>query len=171
MLRAALLFACSLLLAGCYESQDLLLNADAPSQPLRAGDYKITNEEGEVSAVHVTPRSDGWYDISETEDGEDSGTHRVLLNALDKDGARALYAYAAYDSDEAAYIYGLIAIDAQGQVTKKDSDCHRDADAKIAVEKGGTKLVDSCQFYRNDKALLAALTALAQNPKHWDRID
>jgi hypothetical protein len=166
-----LLVVAGLLLAGCYESQDLLLDPGAARQPFAAGARSLI-EDDKTTRFVLTPRSDGWYDVQAVEDGSPGAAHKVLLNDLSKDSGRTLYAYATYDSDEGAYVYGILSVDADGRVMKKDADCHREADEKIAEQMGGAKkLVDSCQFYRNDKGLLAALQALAKNPKHWAAFD
>jgi len=169
--RFMALLACGVLLSGCYESQDLLLDKDAALQPLRAGVHTLIAEDGTVTRLSLSLDPDGWYEVQEIKDGGGDGPHKVLVNALDEDGTRSLYAYATYDGHESAYVYGVIAVNADGGVERKASDCRRAADAKIAADSGADRLTDSCQFNRNDKALLNALKALAKNPKHWDKLD
>ena len=169
--RMAALLLCGMVLSGCYESQDLLLDSAAARQPIRAGDHTLTDEDGKVTMLRLSPRPDGWYDVQQIDAKGDADAHKVLFNELDRNPQRALFAYATYDGKESAYVYGVLAVTPDGQVRRKSSDCHRKADIKIAASNAAEVHTDTCQFYRNDKALLAALKALAQNPKHWDEVD
>lgn len=111
-MRWLLLAAIGLMVSGCYESGEMLLDPQAARQPVtRAQDWKYTNSAGTFHAT-LTPRRDGWYDYSEAavsgDGSEDSpDQHRVLLNFLDRVQGADIYVLGFWNEDEHAFMYGL----------------------------------------------------------------
>src|SRR5262249_22726546 len=116
--RLVLLAICGGLLSGCYESQDLLLDRDAARQPLAAGEHRLIGEDGTVTQLRFSLQPDGWYEVQEiTADGAEDA-HKILVNDLDKDAKHTAYAYATYDGHESAYVYGVLAVGADGHMRR-----------------------------------------------------
>lgn len=155
-----------LLLAGCYESQQLLLDQSAWRQPLATGEYFF---DGDTASNRLTVRADGWYDNEQTVDG-DIVRHVVLLNELDIVEGRQIYAWAARQDNGQAFYYGLAAVSADG--SRHDSmsaSCTTDAAKAVAVQWGASESGGTCTFHGSD-SVLGALRAIAHSPDYVSRL-
>lgn len=178
-----LLAAVMLLLTGCYESSKLLLDPAAARQPvLAAQDWTYGGSDHRYHA-RLTPRSDGWYDYAESRldaKGVEGRwkTYRVVLNAFDR--SSDIFVYATYNSDDHAYMYGLVVIGTGNSwqtVTPNCDPVNGDAaqpDRKAATAAGAkiasiSEVVDVCQFTSRDQ-LFAALRSVIAEPGFWRRV-
>ncbi len=162
------------LLAGCYESHGLLLDAAAARQPI--GNFRDwTDTRGGITYhERLTPRPDGWYDFEEAQIKTDGGEgawdkRKVLLNDLGESRGVALYAYATWDEAENAYVYGLVANGPDHwRVVTPDcgSDGSETPDLHIALMAGGTDVAGVCDF-ADRESLLKALRLFAASPAFW----
>ena len=108
------LLAClaALLLAGCYESNGMLLDASQSRQPIT--EYQdFTYGSDTKHHANLNPRSDGWYDYEEAtvkDDGSDgTWSHRsVLVNYLESTNGWDVYVFGYWDDTEKAYVYGVL---------------------------------------------------------------
>lgn len=133
-LKVALVGLASLVLAGCFTSTTLLLDADAAVTPLSAGDY--ANDKGKRN---VTVGADGWYDqrVYLSSGALDNASRRMLLNRAPEleSGSRSVYYFAAVDQD-VNWVYGLLVIEG-GAVYDIVPDCEfDDAAHDIATSEG-----------------------------------
>jgi hypothetical protein len=178
-----MIFAAALLLTGCYESRELLLDTSAARQPI------ASEKDWTFGSVHarLTPKPNGWYDYAESrrnKAGRDGPwqTRKVLLNPLLSAKGFDVFVFATYSSDDAAYLYGLVAVGADGSwqsVTPSCDSASADAkwlaaDTKAALAAGARiKAIDEvsnvCHFLKRE-TLFAAMRGVAANPGFWDRV-
>lgn len=173
-MRTTILILSLLLLTGCYESREQLLDASQARQPITT--YQDWNYGSGDHRYHarLNPRSDGWYDYEEAKiDNGNEGTwkhHTVLLNYLTNAGGFATYVFSTWDDTEKAYIYGVVAIGANGfwqSVTpscdpvssdekwyQSDVDAAKRAGADV---KNIDDMEDICLFHTHDE-LFAAMS-------------
>lgn len=176
------------LLAGCYESSALLLDASAARQPIAS--YQNWTYKGGDTSYHarLTPRSDGWYNFEEAaikEDGSEGDWkhYTVLLNYLENAAGFEVYISAHWEDGDNAYLYGLVAIlpDGRWQSTQpncdylssyddeeldKDLAAAQAAGAEVRVE----EFADICFFSTRD-SLYAAMRTLARDSGFRQRIE
>lgn len=182
-MRLIILAAAMLLLSGCYESRALLLDPAAARQPI------TSEKDWTFGSVHarLTPKPNGWYDYAESrrsKSGSDGAwtTRQVLLNPLLSAKGFDLFVFATYSKDDAAYLYGLVAIGADGawqSITPSCDSASADAkwlaaDTKAALAAGARiKAIDEasnvCHFLKRE-TLLTAMRAVAAHPGFWDRL-
>ncbi len=184
-MRTTILILSLLLLTGCYESPDLLLDAGQARQPITA--YQDWNYGSGDHRYHarLNPRGDGWYNYEEAK-LDDSGKegewkhHTVLLNYLTAAAGYDIYVFGTWDDTEHAYLYGVVAVGTNGFWQSVTPSCdpmggdeawvERDtANAKAAgaVVKSGDSEI--CQFSSRDQ-LFAALRAVANEPGFASRV-
>lgn len=176
----------AILLAGCYESNELLLDVSAARQPITSyGDWRFTSG-GLTYHARLNPRSDGWYDY-DTAMVNDDGTEgewehqSVLLNYLESTAGMDVYVAAVWDDMESAYIYALVAFLPGGGWQTVQPDCdmladdrYIDIDAGAASSAGAelssNDMADICIFRTRD-SLFSAMRAVAEDPGFRQRVD
>lgn len=176
------------LLAGCYESQSLLLDASAARQPISSFQDWTYNSGDTKYHARLTPRSDGWYDFEEAafkEDGTEGDLrhYTVLLNFLENAAGLDVYTSAHWEDGDKAYLYGLVAFFPDGRWQSIQPNCDylssysdEDLDKDLAAAKAaGAELVsdeisDICVFSTRD-SLLAAMRTIARDPGFRQRVE
>jgi hypothetical protein len=162
--RKAAAFAialCGLLLAACYASPSLLLDADAAVQPLLDGVYLRDGDPAD--RFQLTETADGWYRVERfNANGTIGETHRALFTPMALDDGRPAFAIATQTEDGYAYAVAMIA---NGRVLLATPDCADPADRNLAVDHGGDEgddggMTPACTFHMRG-ALLSALAAFA----------
>ena len=159
--RLAIALATTMLLAACYASNGLLLDADQAAHPLIDGVYVRTTDPAD--RYRVSLGSDGWYRVEQfNANGTIGATQRALFNAIEPQGGRAAYAIAVETDDGFAYAVALT--DGQ-RVYLATPDCGDPLDRDLAVDHGGEwsdndPMTPNCTF-KNRQALLTALGAFA----------
>jgi len=89
-MRLTILLATLLLVAGCYESNALLLDASQPRQPITTYQDWTYGSGDKRYHARLNPRGDGWYDYSEAKigsDGSDGDWYKPDLDAARNAGA------------------------------------------------------------------------------------
>jgi hypothetical protein len=179
-----LAFLASLLLAGCYKSKGLLLDASAARQPITR--YQDWTDESGSTRYHyrLNPRSDGWYDYEDAmiySDGtEDKWAHHsVLMNDLGYANGVRLYVYATWDDEADGYVYGIVGFGDNFWRTVSP-DCgadpeHADVENPLARQialTSGAKDDGSgeCVFTDRD-SLLAALRRYVNTSEFWQKLN
>ena len=154
--------AAALLLAGCYESEALLLDPAQAVTPLAVGTQTILDEGDTPEKVTVTLGQDHWYRVTSPDPREKPS--RVLFTTLagTRDGQIAF----AYD-DGGKYLYG-IAERRDGRVFIDLPFCDLGAARDIAIAHGVKMaakgaLAPTCTFERAAD-LRAALIDWALRP-------
>ena len=172
--------AAGLLLAGCYESQTNLLNPAAARQPIASNSGWTDTRSDSTYHNRLSIRSDGWYDFSEAEIGQDGKegdweTHTVLLNDLGSRNGWALYAFASWDTSEKAYVYGIVGV-GNGTWRSAQPSCDTTADSPpevgIAVQAGARHDNDKgiCVF-SDSASLLTALRNYSETDGFWKKLN
>lgn len=185
-LQIAAAAAGAALLAGCYESNALLLDVSAARQPITGyDDWNYTSGDTTYHA-RLNPRADGWYDY-ENAKIQDDGTegewehYTVLLNYLENAAGMDVYVSANYDSAEQAYVYGLVAVKPGGSWQYVLPDCDIMADEQYwpldnsAAQSAGAEMQsdewsDVCSFTTAD-SLFAAMRTVARDPGFGQRVE
>jgi hypothetical protein len=176
-----------LTLAGCYESDGLLLDPAAARQPIAGAKDWTYGSGGWRFHARLTAQPNGWYDYAETrldENGADGSwrTHTVLLNALTSAGGYDLFVYGTYNRTDSAFMYGIVAVGKDGfwqsvlpncDPANAEAKWHL-ADVKAATAAGGNiKALDDyesvCHFTKREQ-LFAAMRNVIATPGFWDRI-
>lgn len=176
------------LLAGCYESSALLLDASAARQPI--GSYRDwTYNSGDTRYhAHLTPRSDGWYNFEEApikEDGSEGDWehYTVLLNYLENAGGLEVYISAHWRDGGNAYLYSLVAFLPDGHWQSIEPNCdylssYSDEELEkdvAAAEAAGAELrsdeyADTCSFTTRE-SLFAAMRTLVRDAGFRQRVE
>lgn len=176
------------LLAGCYESNALLLDAAAARQPVSSyDDWKYTRGDATYHA-RLNPRADGWYDYEEAmidDNGSDGDwTHyTLLLNYLENAAGMDVYIYAYWDDDEKAYMYGLVAFLPDGRwqslqpscdYLSADDDDQLDRDIAAAQAAGAelrsSDMADIC-YFSTAGSLFDAMRTLVRDNGFRQRVE
>lgn len=148
-----------LLLAGCWESNTLLLDPQQAVYPFPEGSYYSGNDQS-APPTKVSYAENGWYRIDED---------MVLINRLGV-GSNGLpsYAYAGRTGTDGVYVYGVLLVGNGGNVVYKlQPNCDSEYDQKI-FERAGNGVnrlkdgVTSCYFSSRASAL-SALMAVSQD--------
>lgn len=186
-LIAVALAAAALLLAGCYESKALLLDASAARQPVaQYDDWKFTTGDTTYHA-RLNPRADGWYDYEKAlvnDDGSEGEWehYTVLLNYLENAAGMDVYVTAHWDDEEEAYVYALVAFSPDGfwqsivpmcDFFAADDDAALEVDSKAAEAAGAEmysdEFSDLCIFSTRD-SLFSAMRTIARDPGFAQRV-
>jgi hypothetical protein len=184
------LLAClaALLLAGCYESNGLLLNASQSRQPITT--YQDWNYGSGDHRYHarLNPRSDGWYDYEEAKI-KDDGTedawkhHTVLLNYLQNTNGQDVYVFGTWDDGEKAYFYGVVVVGTNGAWQSITPNCDPVnssekwyvPDVNAAKQAGAEiKTIDDMEdvcMFTSVGALFNAMRNVVATPGFWDRVE
>jgi hypothetical protein len=176
MKRIAAILAC-VLLAGCYESQSMLLDPSAARQPVASNSDYTDTRDGQAYHDRLIARSDGWYDFSEAmrnSDGTEGEweTHTVLLNDLGNSNGWALYAYGTWDDTEKAYVYGIVAVGANGVWRSAGPDCSGDDPPGLApAQQAGAQIGQGICTFTSASGLLDALRAYTDTAAFWTAIN
>jgi hypothetical protein len=181
--RPLSVFAClaCLLLANCYESQELLLNAADARQPLTHQDWQHGSGDS-IYHAELTPRPDGWYDYAFAPvraDGSEGAWehHKLLLNDLQSVGGERLYIFGIWDNVQQAYIYGVVTVSPDGSwravapsCSARSTDEWYKSDIAAAVSAGGmhSQGDDVCTF-KSRGALFEAMRKVIANPGFRNR--
>lgn len=178
--------AAAVMLAGCYESDSMLLDASAARQPISTyQDWTYNHSDGRKYHARLNPRSDGWYEYDEAPIGKDGkeGTwdhHTVLLNYLEDTAGLTVYVSGTWDDGEHAYVYGIVAFDSNGRwqsfspncdVTATDEQSYKlDTDAaKSAGAQLKSSDIDVC-FFTGAGSLFTAMRTIASDPGFRSRV-
>ena len=151
----------AVLLAGCYASGNLLLDADAPAHPLEDGTYSRDGDPADALRVTLTP--DGWYSVERfNANGTIGQTERALFNPMGSIAGHPAYAVAIETDD--GFAYAMVVADGR-RVFMATPDCRDPLDRNLAVDQGAASgdddlMTPTCKFH-NRVALLAALAAFA----------
>lgn len=186
-MRYWIILVTGLLLAGCYESEGMLLSASDARQPITTyQDWNYGNGEHRYHA-RLNPRGDGWYAYDEAKidasGREGSWKHyTVLLNYLTAANGYDVFVYGTYNDDEHAYMYGVVAVGANGFWQSITPNCDPvnaesawykpDLDAATragAVVKNIGEMEDICQF-SSQAALFQAMRNVVAEPGFWNRV-
>ena len=152
-------------LAGCYESQALLLDAGQAVQPLATGDFQNVGEPGDNVTVRLG--ADHWYAVTGKgpKDKAPGETQRLLFNVL-PGGDQRRFVFA--NDLKGAFIYGLARRDADGKVYFNVPFCGdtpaRDAAAKAGAAMGTKKALGPTCTFATRASLLDALQRFAALP-------
>jgi hypothetical protein len=187
-MRYWIILLTGLLLAGCYESNALLLDAAQGRQPVSTyQDWTYGSGDHKYHA-RLNPRSDGWYDyeeakIADTGSEGDWKHHTVLLNYLTAAGGYDVYVFGTWDDGEKAYIYGVVVVGANGYWQSITPNCDpvnseeawykpdlNAATAAGAEVKTIDEMEDVCMFASKD-ALFQAMNNLIAEPGFWSRVE
>ena len=184
-MRYWLMLAAALLLSGCYESKDLLLDAGQARHPVATSRDWTSGSGDHRYHARLTPKPNGWYDYAEArmdKNGEGPWKSRTLmLNALPNASGAEVYVFATFSRDEQAYVYGLVVMDTAGSWRTITPNCDPAADGKwyrgdrAAARAAGAELraadevPDICQF-RSREALFQAMRAIVEAPGFRDRV-
>lgn len=185
--RAAAL-ATAVMLAGCYESNSMLLDASQARQPISTyQDWTYSHSDGGRYHARLNPRSDGWYEYDEAsvdKDGKEGkwNHHTVLLNYLENTAGFDVYVSGTWDDDEHAYVYGIVAVEPGGRWQSFSPNCDVTADNEQnykldtdAAKSAGAQLKtsdieDVCEF-ATAGSLFAAMRTVAGDPGFRNRVD
>lgn len=186
-MRVLLLLLAGVLLAGCYESNGLLLDASASRQPIST--YQDWNYGSGDHRYHarLNPRSDGWYNYEEAKINDNGGEgewkhHTVLLNYLENVNGIDVYVYGTRDDNEKAYYYGVVIVRGDGSWQSVTPSCDPvsadekwlDADVDAAKRAGATvkstEAEDICDF-ADQATLLQAMRNVVSHPDFWSRVE
>lgn len=186
-MRITILILSALLLAGCYESNGLLLDAGQSRQPITT--YQDWNYGSGDHRYHarLNPRSDGWYNYEEAKIDSNGAEgdwkhHTVLLNYLTAANGYDIYAFGTWDDGEKAYFYGVVVVGSNGFWQSITPSCDvvgadeawYDKDVSAAKNAGATIKSgddsDACQFTSRDQ-LFQALNNVVNTPGFWDRVN
>jgi len=184
-----MLLAClaALVLAGCYESNGLLLDASQSRQPITT--YQDWNYGSGDHRYHarLNPRSDGWYDYEEAKiagDGSEGDWkhHTVLLNYLENANVGDVYVYGTWDDGEHAYFYGVVVGGTDGAWQSITPNCDPvgaeekwyQPDVAAAKQAGAeVKTIDDTEdvcMFASAGALFDAMRNVVASPGFWDRV-
>jgi hypothetical protein len=186
-MRLTILAAVLLLVSGCYESSDMLLDPAAARQPVASGkDWTYGNGDRRYHA-RLTLKPNGWYAYAEAHldaNGVEGKwrTYAVVLNDLAAADGYDLFVYGTYNKNDSAYMYGIVAVGKDGFWQSVMPNCNpasADAkwfqpDVKAAKAAGANiKALDEfesvCHFTRREQ-LFAAMRNVIAAPGFWDRI-
>ncbi|GAA0567019.1 hypothetical protein [Rhizomicrobium electricum] len=186
-MRYWMILLIGLFLAGCYESNDLLLDPAAARQPIATGkDWTYGSGDRRYHA-RLTAKPDGWYDYAEAHlDAKGTEgpwrTHTVVLNYLTTANGYDVFVYGTYNRNDSAYMYGLIVVGKNGfwQTVMPNCDPANadakwlDADTDAATGAGAKiKAIDDfervCHFTTREQ-LFAALRSVMVRPEFWSRV-
>lgn len=180
-LLMAAAMAAAVLLAACYESKTLLLDASAARQPATSYDEWSYTSEDTTYRARLNPRSDGWYDYGRTviqKDGSegDWDQYAVLLNFLENFAETAVYVFGYWNDDEQAYVYGLVILEPDGAWRTILPACDyfiADDEKTLAIDVDAAKaagaefrlgdIEDVCVFSTAD-SLFAAMRSIVRHP-------
>lgn len=186
-LRAVAL-AAVVMLAGCYESNSMLLDASQARQPISTyRDWTYSHSDGGKYHARLNPRSDGWYEYDEApidKDGKEGkwNHHTVLLNYLEETAGLTVYVSGMWDDSERAYVYGIVAFDPSGRwqsftpncdVTapdEKDYKLDTEAAKSAGAELKPSDVEDVCMFSTAD-SLFQAMRTIANDSGFRNRVD
>jgi hypothetical protein len=187
LMRYWMILLIGLVLAGCYESNSLLLDTSAARQPIAAGkDWTYGSGPQRVHA-RLTPRPDGWYDYAEArldKNGAEGPWTRyaVVLNTLAAVNGYDLFVYGTYNRTDSAYMYGIVVVGKDGFWQSVMPNCDPanaearwfQADVGAARAAGGNiKAIDEyesvCHFTTREQ-LVAAMRNVIAAPGFWDRV-
>ncbi len=160
-LLAVFAVAAAMMLGGCYQSEQLLLDSTRAANPLQPGDYgRVTGKQ-----YNVVYDQHSWYRVRsfDSRGGLVAGLGNVVLinRAADFDrGEDKGYVFAAKDQN--GYAYGILVVDRYGRVAVGKPTCSGGKDRGIAEAVGATvekiRTEKACRF--TDRAqLMAALTS------------
>jgi len=177
----------ALLLAGCYESNGLLLDVSAARQPITT--YQDWNYGTGDHRYHarLNPRSDGWYDYEEAKINDDGSEaawkhHNVVLNYLTAANGYDVYVYGTWDDGEKAYYYGVVVVGTNGfwqSVTPNCDPVNADEawykpDLGAAQAAGATvKTIDGMEdvcLFTSKEQLFQAMNNVIAEPGFWNRV-
>ena len=183
-MRYVLACLAALLLAGCYESSEMLLDASQARQPIKAGqDWKYGNGD-RVYHARLTPRPDGWYDFAEARvdgDGTDGSWEQrtALLNFLKNQRGADIFIVGTWDEGEGTYLYGLVVVQPNGAWQSVVPNCDRftasggwhDSDLAAAQKAFASQTARGfgC-FFRNAASLKRAMNHVVSAPGFWERV-
>ena len=157
-LRAGLAAAAALALAGCYESDKLLLDASQAATPLATGRQQASG--GSSESVEISLGTDRWYRV-----GGGGTTGRLLFTPLDPGSAAPRYAFAF--EQRRGFLYG-VAERRDGKLWLDLPFCDLGPAREIAIRHGvgapeKKAMAPVCSF-SDAKALAAALTDYVNRP-------
>lgn len=185
--HAAVLAGAAVLLAGCYESSSMLLDASQARQPISTyQDWTYNHSDGGTYHARLNPRSDGWYEYDEApvdKDGKEGkwDHHTVLLNYLENTSGYSVYISGTWDDSEHAYVYSLVAFDSNNRWQSFSPNCDvtagSDRDYKLDTESAKsagaelktTDVEDVCLFTTAD-SLFQAMRTVANDPGFANRV-
>lgn len=187
-MRLLILCLTALLLAGCYESNALLLDAAQGRQPVSTyQDWTYGSGDHKYHA-RLNPRSDGWYDyeeakIADTGSEGDWKHHTVLLNYLTAANGYDVYVFGTWDDGEKAYFYGVVVIATNGAWQSITPNCDPvnssekwyQPDVDAAKQAGAEiKTIDDMEdvcLFTSAGALFNAMRNVVATPGFWDRVE
>jgi hypothetical protein len=150
---ATLVLAGALLLAGCYASDDLLLDPAEAAHPLPDGVYVRQGDDADRFRLTLEP--DGWYSVERIDArGLLGETHRVLANPVG-DG------FALADEGPDGFRYAFARVSGV-RLYLSAPDCADPLDRDDAEDQGATEgdMPGACRFASRG-ALTAALAAFS----------
>lgn len=184
-----ILIACfaMLLLAGCYESNSMLLDASQSRQPITGHQDWNYGSAGHRYHARLNPRSDGWYDYEEAQINDNGSEgdwkhHTVLLNYLESASGYDIYVYGTWDESEHAYAYGVVAVGANGFWQSISPSCDPmgadeqwyQPDLNAAKQAGAeVKTIDDAQdvcWFTSQATLFNAMRNVVAQPGFADRV-
>jgi hypothetical protein len=190
-MRLTILVAVLVLVSGCYESNELLLDSAAARQPIAHNRDWIYDSGNRHNHARLSLRPDGWYDYSEAsiEAGGKEGpwhSRAVLLNFLGAVHSFGVdydvFVYATYNQNDSAYLYGLVVVGKDGYWQTIMPNCDPananakwlQSDTKAAQAAGANiKAIDEvdrvCHFTTHDQ-LYAAMRTVVAEPGFWERV-
>ncbi len=190
-MRLTILVAVMVLVSGCYESNELLLDSAAARQPITHNRDWFYDSGNRHTHARLSLRPDGWYDYSETrvEAGGKEGpwqARAVLLNYLATTSVFAVdydvFVYATYNRNDSAYLYGLVVVGKDGfwQTIMPNCDPANanakwlQSDTKAAQAAGanikGIDEVDRVCHFTTREQLYGAMRAVMADPGFWERV-
>jgi len=187
-MRILILCLAGLLLAGCYESNALLLDAAQSRQPITAyQDWTFGSGDHKYHA-RLNPRSDGWYDYEDAKIKDDGSEdtwkhHTVLLNYLTAANGYDVYVFGSWDDGEKAYFYGVVVVGANGywqSITPNCDPVNSDEawyspDLNAAKQAGAeVKTIDEIEdvcLFTSQATLFQAMNNLIAEPGFWGRVE
>jgi hypothetical protein len=156
----AALAALAVGLAGCYQSDALLLSPQGAVFPVAAGDVEVSGD-----LEHVRVGSDGWYSVDEA-GGKPNDHLRILLNPLSP-ARQDRYVFAIDEGK--TFSYG-VAAKHSGELYFMFPHCTDALDRRIATTEGardsGPELVRTCSFRSRDQLFTALTSWGAQRSPH-----
>lgn len=184
-MRAMVLALAGLLLAGCYESNQMLLNPGMAAQPIKtAADWKYQSD-GDTYHAKLRPRSDGWYEFEEAQVNSDGseGTpdhHALLLNYLERADTNDVYVFGTWNERESTFMYGIAVIRPDhtwrllipncDSFTARGGWASVDVDAAVKAAAQTPRGQYGC-FFTSDQSLRRAMRNLVETKTFWQRLD
>lgn len=190
-MRLMILVAVLVLVSGCYESNELLLDSAAARQPITHNRDWTYGSGDRRHHARLSLRPDGWYDYAEARlnaNGSEGPwqARAVLLNFLTSTSAYAVdydvFVYATYNRNDSAYLYGLVVVGKDGfwQTIMPNCDPANanpkwlQSDTKAAQAAGANiKAIDEVErvcLFATREQLLTAMRAVMAEPGFWERV-